>query len=154
MKTRLLPFVAALAMIAGMSLGSVDFEKEIRPILRERCVECHGAKKQKAALRLDARAFAFKGGENGTVFVPGQSAESKIIQRVTSADPDEVMPSKGERLTPAQIAVLREWIDAGAVWPEASADRDTRLIRHSNDVGRLDNVEASAQRSERSELAR
>ena len=127
MKIVLLSFTAALALVAGTTRAAVDFEKDIRPLLRERCVECHGAKKQKAALRLDARAFAFKGGENGAVFVPGKSAESKVIERVTSTDPDEVMPSKGERLTAAQIAALREWIDAGAVWPETSADRDERL---------------------------
>ena len=115
--------VALFAAIANTGSAAVDFEKDIRPVLRERCVECHGAKKQKGALRLDARAFAFKGGENGAVFVPGKSAESKIIARVTSTDPDEVMPSKGERLTSAQVAALREWIDAGAVWPETDADR-------------------------------
>ena len=68
---------AALAMIAGTASGAVDFERDIRPVLRERCVECHGPKKQKAVLRLDARAFAFKGSENGAVFVPGKSAERK-----------------------------------------------------------------------------
>ena len=104
---------AALALAAGTADAAVDFEKDIRPLLRERCVECHGPKKQKASLRLDARAFAFKGGENGVAFVPGKSAESKIIARVTSTDADEVMPSKGERLSAPQIAALREWIDAG-----------------------------------------
>ena len=115
----------AALLLAGASVAcaAVNFEKDIRPVLRERCVECHGPKKQKGALRFDARAFAFKGGENGAVFVPGKSAESKIIERVTSTDPDEVMPSKGDRLTPAQIAALREWIDAGAIWPETDEDR-------------------------------
>ena len=115
----------ATLLLLGASAASaaVDFETDIRPLLRERCVECHGPKKQKGALRFDARAFAFKGGENGAVFVPGKSAESQIIARVTSTDPDEVMPSKGDRLTAAQIAALREWIDAGAVWPETDEDR-------------------------------
>ncbi len=125
---RLFPtLAAALAVVAGTAGAAVDFEKDIRPVLRERCVECHGPKKQKASLRLDSRAFAFKGGEDGAVIVPGKSAESKIIARVTSTDPDEVMPSKGERLTAPQIAALREWIDAGALWPETGADRDGRL---------------------------
>ena len=123
----LLALTASLAALAGAAHGAVDFEKDIRPVLRERCVECHGAKKQKGALRLDARAFAFKGGENGAVFVARKSAESHLIQRVTSTDPDEVMPSKGERLSTAQIAALREWIDAGAVWPET--DEDRRIAR-------------------------
>ena len=114
---------ALFILISAGTALAVDFEKDIRPVLRERCVECHGPKKQKGALRFDARAFAFRGGENGAVFVPGKSAESKIIERVTSTDPDEVMPSKGERLTPAQIAALREWIDAGAIWPETDEDR-------------------------------
>jgi len=96
-----------------------DFSRDIQPIFIKRCYECHGPDKQKSDLRLDRKADAFRGGKSGKpVFVPGKSAESHIIERVTSPDPDEVMPNKGEPLTVEQIALLRAWIDQGAVWPD------------------------------------
>ena len=121
-----------VALIAGAaSAGAVDFEKDLRPVLRERCLECHGPKKQKAGLRLDAKAHAMKGGDDGPVIVAGKSAGSALFRRITSDDKDERMPPKGDRLTPAQIAAFREWLDTGAEWPETAADiaaaRDQRL---------------------------
>ena len=53
-------FAVLILSIAAPALAAVDFEKEIRPLLRERCAECHGAEKQKGGLRLDARAFAMR----------------------------------------------------------------------------------------------
>ncbi len=120
-------YTAALAaalggfcMLAPSSVAApVDFAKEIEPILIKRCSECHGPDKQKADLRLDSRVAALKAAKSGKVaLVPGQSAASEILHRVTAADPDEVMPPKGEHLTEQQIASLRRWIDDGAVWPE------------------------------------
>ena len=97
----------------------VDFARDIQPIFIKRCYECHGPDKQKNDLRLDRKHDALRGGKSGKpVFVAGKSAESQIIERVTSQDPDEVMPSKGERLTAEQIGLLRAWIDQGAVWPD------------------------------------
>ncbi len=92
----------------------VNFERDIRPLLHARCVECHGPEKQQAGLRLDSKAVAVK----APIIVPGKSAESELIRRVTSTDPAERMPSKGEPLSTREIALLRAWIDAGAVWPE------------------------------------
>ena len=121
-----------VAFLAGVATaGAVDFEKDLHPVLRERCVECHGPKKQKAGLRLDAKAHAMKGGDDGAVIVAGKSAESVIFRRITSDDKEERMPPKGDRLTTAQIAAFREWLDTGAEWPETAADiaaaRDPRL---------------------------
>jgi mono/diheme cytochrome c family protein len=113
------------AILPGIPAGwaaadtRVDFFHEVQPIFIKRCYECHGPDKQKSDLRLDRKADAFKGGKSGKlVLVPGKSAESELIARVTAADPDDAMPSKGERLTDAQIQVLRRWIDEGANWPE------------------------------------
>jgi hypothetical protein len=97
---------------------SVDFARDIRPILEERCYSCHGPEKQKSGLRLDRKASALKGGESGPVIQPGKSAESKLIQLVSGADPEKVMPAKGPRLTVQQVTLLRAWIDQGAVWEE------------------------------------
>jgi len=103
----------------GADLPKVDFSRDIQPIFIKRCYECHGPDKQKSDLRLDQKAAALHGGKSGVpMLLAGKSAESQIIQRVTSPDPDEVMPSKGERLSAAQIGLLKAWIDQGAVWPD------------------------------------
>ena len=99
----------------------VDFEKEIRPLLSDRCFKCHGAKKQKSGLRLDVGASALKGGDSGAVIRPGKSAESRLVLLVSGADKKVVMPPRGKRLTSAQIGLLRAWIDQGAAWPEDPA---------------------------------
>lgn len=126
---------------AGFGLSAAEpkpsepafFEQHIRPLLRDRCVACHGARKQKAELRLDAKTFAVNGGDSGAAFVAGKSEESLLWMRVSSPNNDERMPPKesGKPLSPEQLAALKAWIDAGAVWPESDVDRaaakDTRL---------------------------
>ena len=104
-------------------LLAVDFDREIRPLLQERCIECHGEKKQKGELRLDAKVHAFKGGHDGPAILAGKADASPLFQRITSIDEDERMPPKGDPLTPAQISLLREWINAGAKWPENATDK-------------------------------
>jgi hypothetical protein len=96
----------------------VDFYREIKPILETKCYDCHQGKKVKGGLRLDVRETAFKGGNgDGPAIVPHRPQESALMQRVTSTDPDEVMPAKGERLSADEIGLLRRWIDEGASWP-------------------------------------
>src|SRR5437867_8983091 len=105
--------------VFGAEQAKVDFARDIQPIFIKRCYECHGPDKQKHDLRLDRKADALKGGKSGKpLLLPGKSAESEIIARVTSQDPDEVMPAKGERLTAEQIGLLRAWIDQGGIWPD------------------------------------
>ncbi len=101
---------------------AADFDREIRPLLQERCVECHGPEKQKADLRLDAKPHAFKGGESGAAIVPAKSSASPLFQRITATG-DERMPPKGEPLTADQISKIKAWIDSGAVWPENAEDK-------------------------------
>ena len=115
---------SAFILFAAVSTAaSADFEKEIRPLLQKHCVECHGEKKQKGELRLDAKTFAFKGGHDGAAIVPGKADASPLFQRIISSDDDERMPPKGEPLSAAQIAAVKAWIEGGAVWPESDADR-------------------------------
>jgi hypothetical protein len=104
-------------------LVAVDFDREIRPLLQERCIECHGEKKQKGELRLDAKVHAFKGGHEGPAILAGKADASPLFQRVTSTDEDEKMPPKGEPLKPAQISLIREWVNSGAKWPENATDK-------------------------------
>ncbi|MCC9608074.1 PSD1 and planctomycete cytochrome C domain-containing protein [Blastopirellula sp. JC732] len=98
-----------------------QFEKQIRPLLAEKCFNCHGAKTQWASLRLDARRFALEGGDSGPVIVPGKPADSLLISRIESTDELEQMPpeSSGKKLSPAEITLLRNWIASGAAWPES-----------------------------------
>jgi len=100
----------------------VDFARDIQPILETHCYECHGPKKTKARLRLDRRATAMKGGETGAAILPGDSEHSLMVRRLLGLDGDDRMPKDGDPVPPAQIALIRAWIDQGAAWPEAGAE--------------------------------
>jgi len=115
--------ILLLAPATGQdAAGDVDYAAQIEPLLRQNCYKCHGAEHPKGGLRLDRRDAALRGGD-GTdhVLVPGKSAKSDLIARLRSNDPDVMMPPKGKRLPPDQIALIARWIDAGAVWPESAA---------------------------------
>lgn len=100
-------------------------------ILTERCSRCHGTEKKEAGLRLDDRAEALRGGDSGEVIVPGESKESLLVDYVSGTN-DVVMPPEGERLTLSEVAVLKDWIDHGAVWP-ALASVTARPGRSTNE---------------------
>ena len=109
--------------------AAVDYAKDVKPLLRERCYSCHGALKQKAKLRLDTVELMLKGGEDGAVIVRGNPDKSLIVRRVTNPDLDERMPPQheGEPFTVAQVALLREWIAAGAPAPaDEKAETDPK----------------------------
>jgi len=107
---------------AGPVPGKVDFARVVRPILAESCLECHGPdpKGRKADLRLDSRADVFADRGGFRLVVPGRPEESELIARITSEDPDEVMPPTKSRrqLTKAQIELLKRWVAEGAAWSE------------------------------------
>ena len=108
-----------LLAVATTHANAIDFRRDIRPILATHCYDCHADQKPKGGLKLTSRASALKGGKSETpVFVAGKSAESDLIVRVTSTDPDEQMPPKGDRLSPREVETLKRWIDAGAEWPD------------------------------------
>jgi Planctomycete cytochrome C len=96
---------------------TVDFARDVRPILARYCFECHGSGSQASGLRLDQRQSAFKGGRSGKpAIVPGNSAASRMIQVVTGRDSRLQMPPDGSRLAANEIQTLRRWIDDGANW--------------------------------------
>ena len=107
---------------------TVDYTRQIKPVLTARCVACHGALKQEAGLRLDTAALAIKGGESGAVIVPGDTAASLLLKRITATDESERMPPEGEPLSPEQIAALQDWIVQNA-----RAPADEQPERHSRD---------------------
>jgi mono/diheme cytochrome c family protein len=112
----LIPAVLALAL-AMPCLAAPDYTRDIAPILAKRCQACHGAAQQMAGLRLDSGAALRKGSGNGPVVIAGESAASKLVERISSDKPGFRMPPVGAPLTAAEIALVKEWIDAGAVVP-------------------------------------
>ncbi len=98
----------------------VDFQREIKPLLKQKCHNCHGPRQQMNGLRLDSRAAALRGGYSGPAIKPGDSAGSKLVHMVAGIGIEEnlIMPMGGEPLSAEQIGLLRAWIDQGAVWPE------------------------------------
>jgi mono/diheme cytochrome c family protein len=110
--------ILGLLAVSRASAASVDAERDIWPIFQSRCLECHGPDKQKASLRVDSREALLKGGDEGPVIVPGEVMKSRLVDLVSSDDIDERMPPKGDPLTAEQVGKIREWIIAGAAWPE------------------------------------
>jgi hypothetical protein len=101
--------------------AGIRFNRDIRPIFSNRCFKCHGPDLKRAGLDLQSRESAIGPVKSGNIpVVPGKSAESQLIERVSSADEDFRMPpkGKGDRLTAEQIDKLRAWIDQGAHWEE------------------------------------
>jgi len=98
----------------------LTYAKDIKPIFDKSCIKCHGSEKQKGKLRLDSLPDALKGGEDGKVILPGDSAGSILVHNVAHVgDEDEYMPPPDNKdrippLTPEQIGLIRAWIDQGA----------------------------------------
>jgi hypothetical protein len=96
----------------------VEFTRDIQPIFEASCVQCHARGKEKGGFSLETRADFLDGGENGIAAVLGRSAESPVMKLITSLDAETVMPKKGKKLTPQQVATFRAWIDQGMIWPQ------------------------------------
>ncbi len=115
-----------LCVIGGppVAAQTVDFQRDIQPLLARRCYSCHGPDTQESGLRLDSRTTATALLDSGgRAIVPGDSGASAMLSRVTSADPDLRMPPEGPPLSAKQVESLRAWIAAGADWPEHWAFR-------------------------------
>ena len=124
---RLLVAAFVLATMANLwpaaADETVDFVRDIRPILEENCWHCHGPDEQESGLRLDRRAAMLKGGDYGlATVVPGDPEKSYLIEVVNHVDPDMAMPPDEDMLPEAQRDLLRQWIAEGADWPGQMAD--------------------------------
>src|SRR3954471_14610396 len=119
--------VAVLASLTGLWPSSgraqqpIDFVRDVKPILAQRCFRCHSSLEQESNLRLDTVPAILKGGDGGRVVGPGKSGESRLLAAVERRG-ELKMPPEGEPLTDKQIGVLRAWIDAGAPPSPARAD--------------------------------
>jgi hypothetical protein len=112
-------FLLSSLFVSGLALaGSVSFNRDVRPILSDKCFHCHGfdEKDRKGDLRLDLREAALKGGESGPAIVPGKPEASELLKRIVSKDADEVMPppKMHKPVSSAEAAVLTQWIAEGA----------------------------------------
>jgi ankyrin repeat protein len=99
--------------------AKVDFARDVQPILKQNCYNCHGARQQKNGLRLDRRKDAMRGGTIA-VIGPGNADGSRLYQRLIGSDFGIQMPPTGA-LPPDKVAVIKQWIDQGAEWPDALA---------------------------------
>ena len=114
-------FCAVLLSLGGQvraDEGTDFFEKKVRPLLVEHCLECHGPDKHKGGLRWDSREGWQTGGESGPPIVPGKPEMSLMIKAVSYKDRDLRMPPD-RRLAPEEIAVLTQWVAMGAPDPRA-----------------------------------
>ncbi len=109
------PFFA-LALAAAAD-GSVDFVRDIQPVLAARCIGCHGDEKQAGSLRLDNQADALRGGDSGNPLAANNGETALLLQRITAGQ-SERMPPEGEPLSSAQVELFRQWIAGGANWPD------------------------------------
>jgi Protein of unknown function (DUF1553)/Protein of unknown function (DUF1549)/Concanavalin A-like lectin/glucanases superfamily/Planctomycete cytochrome C len=114
------------ALLPPSHAGTMDFVKDIQPILRQHCYECHSADNEDGGVNLGIRQRALLGGNNGPIFVAGDSANSRLIHLVAAIEKDAVMPPESQGLSKDEISRLRAWIDQGAVWPEGTDVADTR----------------------------
>src|SRR5205807_3512175 len=97
----------------------VSFSRDIRPILNQNCVFCHGGVRQKNGVSFIFREEALGVGKSGRpTIVPGKPDASELMARVTSTDPEARMPYHASPLPPQQIALLRQWIKEGANWED------------------------------------
>jgi hypothetical protein len=127
MPRRLLPLIAGLLAAGPAAAGPVDYLRDVKPILKERCYACHGPLRQKSGLRLDTAALIRKGGKGGPVVVTGKADESPLIDAVLGRGRPRMPPEKeGPPLTERQVATLRAWIDAGARAPDEAPPEDPR----------------------------
>ncbi len=127
-RTRTLPPVAFVLLLAADACAQATstpqqvefFEKNIRPLLSQRCYECHSDKEQKSKLRLDHITTVLKGGERGPALAPGNPAGSNLVRAIEYQDPKLQMPPKN-MLDDAEIDLLIEWVRMGAPWPDEPA---------------------------------
>lgn len=114
-----LALIGLLTAPSLLSAGedSIDYLRDIKPILRSRCYACHGALKQEMGLRLDSAALMLKGGESGPAVIAGDQQGSLILQRISTNDESVRMPPEGKPLTPDEVAKLTRWVQQGSPAP-------------------------------------
>ena len=105
--------VCFIAICAALFSGhAADFKKDIQPLLKNKCSRCHSGHEAKGGFSINTRTTLLEAAK------VGDSAGSEVFKRIISEDPDERMPSKGDPLKAAEVALIKAWIDGGIVWPD------------------------------------
>jgi hypothetical protein len=129
----------AVVLLVGVSLqadvpaADEFFEKEVRPLLVERCLKCHADTKPKGGLRLTSRAGVLKGGDTGPAVVAGKPKESLLIQAILYNEKPQMPPKR--KLTDRQIAILTRWVQIGLPWPQSSVSAPTKAATGEFHIG-------------------
>jgi hypothetical protein len=135
MLPRLLP---ALLLAISASAADLDFYQDVYPFLKANCISCHNKTTTKADLNMETPELMIKGGENGPSIVPGKSAESLVVQASMHANDMEMPPANNKtgavNLTPAEIAILKQWIDQGA---KSSVQQEREMVATRPAAGRM-----------------
>ena len=105
-----------------MARGQELFRKQLRQVLIERCLKCHGGDKTRSGLDMVTREALLKGGDNGVVLVPGKSKDSRLFKMVSHSD-EKHMPPKEPALPAEQVRLLATWIDLGAPYDKPLIDK-------------------------------
>ncbi len=111
---------AGLMAIQPLAMSAeLDFYRDVYPFLKTNCISCHNKTTTKGDLNMESPELMKKGGETGPGVIPGKSVESLIVQAAAHLDADLAMPPKNNKsgavdLTPAEVALLKTWIDQGA----------------------------------------
>lgn len=124
MKSLLLSCVASLLLVSNALADPVSFKKDIAPVLLNNCLACHGPKKAEGGYRIDSYERLTKAGDSGAVgFLAKKPEDSEAFRRISTGDAKERMPLDGDPLPPAQVALIKQWLDEGATFdgPDAKA---------------------------------
>ncbi len=114
-------------VVAPLAKGE-PFVQAVAPLLAAKCGACHGPESPESGFRIDTRDMAFAGGDSGsTGIVPGKPDESELFIRIVTDDKELRMPADGDPLTADEQKILRDWIVAGAVWPDSMQSIATLL---------------------------
>jgi WD40 repeat protein len=115
--------------VSPLSAADLDFYKDVYPFLKTNCISCHNKTTTKADLNMETPELMIKGGEAGTALVPGKSAESLVVAASLHTQDMEMPPPNNKsgavNLTPAEIAILKQWIDQGA---KASVQQERAVV--------------------------
>ncbi len=144
------PQFLALGAVVGLATSALGapakldpdqlqfFEKKIRPVLAEHCYSCHSAKaeKLKGGLYVDTKEGLLKGGTSGAVIAPGKPEKSLLVKDMKSTNPDDMMPPKGDRLSPQIIADFEAWIRMGAPDPRTETSSAVAALKVDWDKAR------------------
>ena len=115
MKT--LTTLLAMLLASPAIAAEVDYLRDVKPLLRNKCYACHGALKQEGGLRLDTAAKSRQGGDSGAAVVPNELARSLLLERIISADESIRMPQETGPLSAQEVGILKAWIEQGAPAP-------------------------------------